>query len=274
VEAFKVSVTAAAVAAFLEEWAPLSTQASYDNSGFQCGDPQVSVSGILTCLDFTPQVLSEAQQAGCNLVIAHHPPIFRKLPSVTTATPAGRLLIETIKAGITVYALHTPADFAENGVSYVLASQLDIHDAELLAPDKDGLTGAGVIGQLHVPMSPHDFLAHVRQKLDQPSLRYSGNAPYIHRVAVCGGSGADLAGIAARKGAQAYVTSDVKYHQFFVDASDFLFVDAGHYETETAFVQVLARRLSEKFAPLNVISTRVCTNPVRFSITRSEPTTV
>ncbi len=269
-----MSVTAAAVAAFLEEWAPLSSQASYDNSGFQCGDPQAPVTGMLTCLDFTPQVLHEAVQSGANLVVAHHPPIFRKLNAITTATPAGRLLIDTIKAGVTVYALHTPADFAVNGVSFVLAELLDIRNPELLEPDKDARTGAGVIGELSTPMSPHDFLAHLRLKFDQPSLRYSGNAPYIHRVAVCGGSGADLTETAVRKGAQAYVTSDIKYHQFFVDAADFLLVDAGHYETETAFVPVLAGRLAARFAPIKVTATRVCTNPVRFSITRSEPITV
>lgn len=267
-------LNAAHVAAFLENWAPLPGQASYDNSGFQCGNPLAPVTGMLTCLDFTSGVLSEAIESGCNLVVAHHPVIFRKLSSVTSATPSGRLLIDTLNAGVTVYALHTPADFARNGVSFTLASQLDLRHAEFLSPSATGITGSGVLGELDEAMSPHDFLAFISTRLDQPQLRYSGNAPYIKKVAVCGGSGADLIEAATAAGAQAFVTADVKYHQFFVDQPDFLLVDCGHFESEIAFAAQLASLLSLAFPDVTVHTTRVYTNPVRYFSNRSEYTTV
>jgi dinuclear metal center YbgI/SA1388 family protein len=250
------------VCEFLERWAPLNTQASYDNSGFQCGDVDKPVHRILTCLDFTQEVLEEAMAIGADLVIAHHPCIFKKISSVTSQTASGRLLMNTLRSGITVYALHTPADVAFQGVSFLLAETIGLSDVTFLAPDTGRNIGMGAVGSFPEALSGDAFLAQLSVRLHAKSIRYSGLHHQIKKVAVCGGSGSDLIDAAAAVGADAFVTADLKYHQFFCDHHGLMLVDVGHYESEIMFPAALAQRLAKAFPSVSISLTSVVTNPV------------
>lgn len=248
---------------FLHAWAPQHLKADYDNVGLLVGDPQQQTTGVLTCLDVTPEVVDEAAEMGFNLIVAHHPLIFRKLAAVRADQPVGRIVTDLIRRDIAVIAAHTNLDSAEAGVSFVLAEQLGLIDLRFLETGREG-GGYGVIGQYDSPLDRDFFLARCAEALGVPALRYSGNAQAIDTVAVCGGAGAFLMDAARQAGAQAYVTADLKYHDFFNGDASFLLCDAGHYETEMPVSTRLAERIRSAFDGLDVRVTRQVTNPVRY----------
>ncbi|MDG5766876.1 Nif3-like dinuclear metal center hexameric protein [Balneolales bacterium ANBcel1] len=283
---------------FLEEWAPQSTKLEYDNVGLLVGDGNQPVERILTCLDVTPEVVDEAVETRTDLIIAHHPLIFRKLSRITPADTTGSLLYRLIKADIGLIAAHTNLDAASEGVSFVLAERLGLKNQRFLKQDESPVdvppsgagagrtgghtsrdagsgtageaaefpkaTGFGVIGEFDQPLRPEEFLKHVAQQLDSRGIRYAGSPDEITRVAVCGGSGSFLKDEAVRQKADAFVTADLKYHDFFLEAPDVLLVDAGHYESEVPVVGLLRDRLRNRFPGLAISSTQVNTNPVRY----------
>ena len=235
---------------------------AYDNSGLLVGSPRQDVTGLLTCLDVTEEVIDEALSNQLNLIVAHHPMIFEKLARINPDEPTGQLLYTLIRNNLLIYAAHTNLDAAMNGVSYVLAETLGLRELTFLAPESEN-TGFGVVGTLVEPMSAGDFLSRVADALGAQHIRHSGSCDRVERVAVCGGSGASLIGAAKAAGAQAYVTADIKYHDFFHGGKGFLLVDAGHYETEFPVVERLRARLSEAFPGLPVLATSCVTNPLQ-----------
>lgn len=255
-------IQASTIIEFFESWAPERTQMAYDNSGLLVGSPRQEVTGVLTCLDVTAEVIDEALSNQLNLIVAHHPIIFEKLARINPDEPTGQLLYTLIRNNLLIYAAHTNLDAAMNGVSYVLAEALGLTDLTFLAPGADQ-TGFGVVGTLAGPMATDAFLTHVAEKLGAKHIRHSGSVRRITRVAVCGGSGASLIGAAKASGAQAYVTADIKYHDFFNGTDDFLLVDAGHYETEFPAVDRMRERLSGAFPGLPVRATSCVTNPLQ-----------
>ncbi|MFT5517059.1 MAG: dinuclear metal center YbgI/SA1388 family protein, partial [Rhodothermales bacterium] len=241
--------TVAVVASRLETWAPRHTAESYDNVGLQVGRSSAVVTGIVVALDLTPQVIAEAETAGANLIITHHPLFFAPIKAITSASLVGSMALRMAEAGISHYAIHTNLDAARGGVSFALARQIGLENVTFLSEresDSDGTsTGLGAIGVLAPTMSTADFLAHVADSLGVPHLRHVSTPPReIRKVAVCGGSGSSLLDAALERGADAYVTADVKYHQFF-DALDatgqprLVYVDAGHYESEAVTEDLL-----------------------------------
>lgn len=258
-----MKVTVDHISEFFEHWAPFSTQAEYDNSGLLIGSPTLTVSGILTCLDVTEAVVDEALSLKCNLIVAHHPLIFRKIARINPDTSQGSLLYKLIQNNIAVLAVHTNLDAASNGVSFVLGDVLGLQNAQFLHfHDADKTHGYGVIGQLDKPLEKSAFLKHVSQRLNTPSIRFSGDVDVVKTVAVCGGTGVSLASKAQRSGADAYITADIKYHEYF-DIDKMLLVDAGHYETESPIIQHLQRKLSIAFETVTVKATSVVTNPMQ-----------
>ncbi len=131
--------------------------------------------------------------------------------------------------------------------------------------------GMGVIGLYRDKgLQQEEFLSQVSEALNVEAVRFSGKADYIKRVAVCGGAGVSLARQAIAAGAQAFVTADIKYHDYFIDTDNFLLVDAGHYQTEWPIVAVLKNELAEAFEDLQVFSTTVTTNPVKVFTSQSK----
>ncbi len=266
-------IHASTIIEFLNTWAPERTQLEYDNSGLLVGSPKQEVTGILTCLDVTEEVVAEAHSQRLNMIVAHHPIIFQKLARINPDEPIGRLLYTLIRNNSLIYASHTNLDAAMNGVSYVLAEAIGLTDPTFLAPGAES-TGFGVIGTLSRPMDSDEFRRHASQCLDAKHIRSSGSPARIERVAVCGGSGSGLISAAKAAGAQAFVTADIKYHDFFHGDEEFLLVDAGHYETEFPVVERLRERLSQAFPELMVRATACVTNPLEPtpSIIDSKPT--
>lgn len=265
-----MKVKAAQIAALLEQWAPLNTQEPYDNSGFQCGNPEEIIKGALVTLDVTPEILDEAVSLGANLIISHHPPVFKKLQNILETSSSGSLLIKALRSDITVYSLHTPADNAHDGVSFDMARQLGLLDLQFLKPGPKPGTGAGCIGNLPEDSKEAEFLSLVSAAFESAHLKFSGSADTIKTVAVCGGAGADLMPAAMDAGVDAFITADIRYHQFFPEKKQFLLIDCGHFESERPFVKSLAKRLNRSFPNLPVHVSTVYTNPVSYFTNRPE----
>ena len=355
----------------LEQWAPTSLALSYDNCGLLVGDPNQLVKKAIVSLDVTEGVVQEAIDQQANLIIAHHPVIFKGLRSIRPTTDSQRAIILAIKHDIAIYAIHTNLDRVDDGVNKALADRLNLSNRSVLdeasnlyklitfVPTKDLqvvrnalfsigagsigeyekasfvssgvgsfqgsassnpsigkagefaeveeeklevlLTdtllssalktlqehhpyeevaydivplqnknqnhGSGMIGELREPLSPDDFIQYLTNHLGLQLVRHSPLIKSkIKRVAICGGAGFDLLKNARQKGADAYVTADLKYHDFFEADSSLLLCDIGHYESEHWVIQEIKDYLTRNFANFAVLSTTVNTNPVHYSI--------
>ncbi|MBP8726442.1 MAG: Nif3-like dinuclear metal center hexameric protein [Saprospiraceae bacterium] len=251
----------------LERIAPLELQESYDNSGLLYGDPDWEVRGVLCCLDATEKVIGEALELGWNVIVSHHPPIFRGIKRLLPDDHTARTLTLAIKNDIALYAAHTNLDNKlENGVNQAIASRLGLEGLDILFPRPENpATGTGILGTLPGPLSAADFLNLVRERLLAKVIRHT--APpnrAIHRVAITGGSGAAWIAHARRRQADAYVTADVKYHDFFEADGQLLLCDIGHYESEQFTSELLARLISEKFRTFAAHCTKHSTNPIQY----------
>ena len=251
----------------LEEFAPLSLQDSYDNAGLQIGlTEDAEATGALLCLDVTEDVLDEAVRKGCNMVVSHHPLLFRPCKSITGADYIERCIIKAIKNDIAIYSAHTNLDNAKNGVNYRIAHKLGLTDIEILDPkNNDKSTGAGIIGHLAEPMEKEDFIAHVKKVFNASCVRFnSWTGRKVFRIALCGGSGAFLMSKAASAGVDAFLTGEVGYHRFFGHENELLLLELGHFESEQYTLEIL-REVIERAAPnLPIFDTEIETNPINY----------
>ncbi len=370
----------------LEAWAPPGSAQDYDNVGLQVGDASRSVTSAVLALDATPAVLAEAKAHDAELVVTHHPLLFRPLDGVTADGYVSNLALQFAEAGIGLYSIHTNLDAAPEGVSFALAERLGLtdvgfldgfadtlyklavfvpedafdevrraladagagrigdyeacafasegtgffkpgagadphigtaggdvesaherklevevarwnlssvmaalqeaHPYEEVAHDlypvkqKNSRAGLGALGHLEAPMPLSAFLDRVATRLDAGSLRYAGDPDAtVERVAVCGGAGSDFIGTARGAGADAYVTADVKYHEFFETlgrdgTSQMALVDPGHYETEALTEALLRDRLREAFPQVDWHRTDTTTSPMRTFVPAGDAGTV
>lgn len=244
----------------IEEFAPLSLQESWDNSGWQLGDPSANCSGVLLCVDVTPDIIREAVAKGCNLIVSHHPLIFRGVKQITGRDRVERCISQALREGISVYSSHTATDCAPDGVSWEMGRRLGLTDAQGL--DSSGL---GIIGDLPSEMSWKDFVALVKKTFGADSVKCSrvpSDGWKVSKVGLCGGSAAEFLPLAIARGAQAYVTADCKLNQFIDHADDILLIDSGHFETEECTKEIFYRVISEKFPNFAVWKSTVERNPV------------
>ncbi len=320
----------------------------YDNVGLLVGEQNHQVNRILVCLDVTEEVVDEAIKKQCELIVSHHPLIFKKLSRINPTDEQGRIIYKLIRNEIALLSAHTNLDAALDGVSFVLANNLGLDDLQFLERNysvsrkitltttfedteavlkllnyysaeeahfftvdgrKEGLKcfeaiidahnvgslkntleregllkkgsfqelemaspsnnfGLGVIGTYPEDgIAKGEFLHLVCRALEVNAIKYSGDVGRIRKVAVCGGAGVFLKGSAIASGADAFVTSDIKYHEYFTEKQDFLLVDVGHYESEFPVVEAIRKELSEGFEELEVYATESVTNPVRIYTT-------
>ena len=253
---------------FLETIAPPHLQESYDNAQLIVGDPRTEITGVLTCLDSTEAVVAEAVATGCNVIVAHHPIVFRGLKSLTGKTYIERTVIAAIKHDVAIYAIHTNLDnVLRHGVNERIAQRLGLVDHRILAPKTptEPTVGSGLVGQLPAALSETDFLALVKERLGAGVIKHTAllGQP-VRTVAVCGGAGGFLLEAAVRAGAQVFVTADYKYHEFFDADGRLLIADVGHYESEQFTIQLLQEIISSKFSNFAARCTTVRTNPVHY----------
>jgi dinuclear metal center YbgI/SA1388 family protein len=253
----------------LESIAPLHLQESYDNAGLIVGDPNTEVTGILTSLDCTEEIVEEAAARGCNLVVAHHPIVFRGLKRLNGANYVERTVIRAIQLGVAIYAIHTNLDNVRSrGVNERIAQQLGLTQLRLLrAMDDTEQVGSGMVGELPQPLSEEEFLRQLCERMDTPVVRHTPlTGRPVETVAVAGGAGGFLLADAKRAGAQVFVTADYKYHEFFDAEGEIVICDIGHYESEQFTTQLLAELLTKEFTTFAVLSTKRNTNPVRYFV--------
>ncbi len=355
----------------LTETAPLPTQESYDNAGLLIGEPSSPVDRALITLDVTEETVDEAIAKSCQLIVSHHPLIFRPLKRLTASTPTEKIVIKMIKNDIALISMHTNLDNSFNGVNNKLAYILGLEDIKILQPmdgtllklvvyvpashsefvsqalfdagcgtigaydecsyliegkgsfrasegcnpyvgtigkrhhenetaittilpeynlnkaikaihithpyeepaydifkleNSNPMLGAGMIGSLKEKMVEEDFLTHVCNKLGAKCLRH--NKPTgrdIKKIAICGGSGSFLIQQAIKSGADAYVTADIKYHEF-ADTDDILLVDAGHFETEQFTKHLLKEVIIKKIPNFVALISEKSYNPVNYFV--------
>lgn len=255
----------------LEQWAPLNFQESYDNSGLISGNPSQECSGILCSLDCTEAVVDEAIAKGCNLIVSHHPIIFKGLKQLNINHYIGRTLTKAISNNICLYAFHTNLDNVIDGVNKSLADQLQLTNRRILAPiagklDQNGQPiGAGIVGELPLETEAGSFLQWVKEKFHLSVLKHT---PIINNqlktIALCGGSGSFLIDIAKAQKVDCFITSDLKYHEFFEADNQLLLVDIGHGESEQYVPDLIVAYLSIKFPTFAVLRSLVNTQPVTY----------
>ncbi len=249
---------------WVETWASPNWQESWDNCGWQI-EPGIrsQPAGVLVCLTPTLAVMAEAirlkqEGAPVNLIFAHHPLIFSPLKSVTADDFVGDMVRLGITHGIGVYSAHTNFDQVADGTADVLAQLLGLHNSVPVVPTQNDL-GYGRVGDLPDAQSLDELLAVIQRQLNPPNLIHSPTADLqqmIDRVAVLGGSGASFMAAVAKTGAQAYLTSDCKFHQFQEGRDrNLILIDAGHYATE----RPACAKLVEKFQQQGVAWTQLST---------------
>ena len=354
----------------LEQAAPLAYQEAYDNAGLQCGDPQQAVRGVLVALDCTPAVVDEALARGCNVVVTHHPLIFKPLKRLTGATEVEQTLLKAIKNDVALYAAHTNLDNVRHGVNRRLGEKLGLTNLRILDPKTGTLgklvfyapptyteavlaalyavgagqvgaysacsfrtdgtgtytpgagtnpfrgapgrpetaaeqrvevllplhlqapalralrqahpyeevayeliklenahqdVGSGMVGELPEPLPPAEFRARLRAALGVPVVKYTAFDQPVKTVALCGGAGSFLIGKARAAGAQAYVTGDLKYHEYFGAEGRLMLCDVGHFESEQFTSEIFRDLLTSAFnRTFAVLIAQTLTNPVRY----------
>lgn len=235
------------IAKMIETIAPLPLQEGYDNSGLQCGIPSQEVMRVLTCLDVTEQVIEEAHQRDCQMIVSHHPLLFRGTKCINPEHDyISRCLFKAIGYNIALYAAHTNLDNAYGGVNYRLGEVLGLRNVSPLVPMADRyLCGTGLIGELPEPLSRQQFMEMIKERLKCKHIAHNNGGPErISRIAMCGGAGSDFIADAERQGADAYLTGEARYHEYF-GHPDILFVTAGHFETEQYTIELLRDIISK-----------------------------
>ena len=261
----------------------MALQESYDNSGLIVGDRDAEVTRALLCLDCTEAVVEEAIVKGCDIIIAHHPIVFGGLKRFTGGDYVQRTVIKAIQNNIAIYACHTNLDnVLRGGVNERIAQQLGFDVERVLRPiaadfgsfaSSGGVVdsevfrtaGAGILCNLQKPMNVLDFLQHVKERMGAEVVKYTKcDVEVVGKVAICGGAGSFLIGDALRAGADAFITSDVKYHEFFDAQGKMLLCDIGHYESEKYTIDLFSNILSAKFPKFATIFAGTITNPIDY----------
>ena len=285
------------IKSFLEGMAPLAVQESWDNSGLQIGCSDKDIHKVMVCLDLTEAVLDEAEAIGADLVISHHPLIFKGLKSISGSTYQERCVRKAILSDIAVYSAHTSLDNILGGVNHKIASLLGLSSLRWLdsgesaegcdekcggaaekscgegAEGKCGgadavarASGSGLIGELKEPVAAAEFLHTVKTIFDVKALKHSplSSTTTIRSVALCGGAGAFLLPQAVAKGADCFISGEFHYHDYFDPGT--LLIELGHYESEQFTQDLLKESLERAFPELEIVKTSVNTNPQEWLI--------
>jgi dinuclear metal center YbgI/SA1388 family protein len=224
----------------LEELMPSSLAEDWDNVGLMVGRKGKTVKRILLALDLSKEVVEQAIAQKIDMIITHHPAIFKKLKRVVDNDWQQDLLLTLMENGIAVYSAHTNLDCVSTGVNDVLAKLLKLEDADIL-DDSNGLGRIGFVDK----MTLADYAQFVKTALKADYVIVGDAGKQVHKVAVCGGAGSDLIDLALAKGADTLVTGDVKYHSAQQAVfSGLNIIDAGHQPTELPVLDKLADRLS------------------------------
>ncbi|MGL5380811.1 Nif3-like dinuclear metal center hexameric protein [Clostridium sp.] len=234
----------------MENMAPTYLKEDFDNVGLMVGDREKGVRKVLIALDCTLEALEEAKNEEVDLIITHHPLIFRKPNSITTDTLQGKKIIELIKNDISLYSSHTNLDSVENGLNQTIVELLGYKSDELLEVNKKtskGNDGLGRIIRLDSEINLDEFVSLVKKKLSVEKIRVVEGNSTIKNIAVINGSGQDFISKAVSKGADCIITGDTTYH-FALDYKEMgiTIIDVGHFSSEwLVFLKVMEKVTKE-----------------------------
>ena len=254
---------------YIEELAPLQYAEDFDNVGLLVGNYTTEVTGVLVALDTLEDTIDEAIANNCNLIISFHPIIFSGLKKLNGNTYVERVVLKAIKNDISIYATHTALDNVKNGVSGKICEILGLQNIQTLIPksninSKEEI-GMGMIGEFKEEMNEKDFLQFIKTTMKTECVRHSEliEKP-IKKVAVLGGSGSFAIQNAIHSNADAYISADFKYHDFFKAEKQILLADIGHYESEQFTKNLLVEYLTKKFTNFAIILSEKSTNPIYY----------
>lgn len=250
----------------LEEEYPLECAEEWDNPGLLVGRRNRDVRKILIALDATEETIRQAVDQGADMLITHHPLLFRSIKNVTDETFTGRRILALIENNITYYAMHTNFDVL--GMSRLNEQQLELKNTRVLdvTVETDGiLEGIGRVGEWEEPMTLRQTAEFVRDRLGLQAVRCYGlkegseeEEEMISRAAICGGSGKSMIGPAIEEEAQVLITGDIDYHTAIDALAQGLYIiDAGHYGTEYGFISYLAERLQKLLPEIEIAEASV-----------------
>lgn len=251
----------------LEQFAPLPLQEGWDNAGLQVGLTEAEVSGALLCLDVTEAIIDEAIRRGDNLVVSHHPLLFRGLKTVSDADYVQRTVMKAVKNDIVVVSMHTNMDNARGGVNYKIAEKLGLRDVHFLAGKTVGgvEAGSGVVGELPEEIATDDFIQTVKRGFGVECMMCNElMRRKIRRVAICGGAGDFLLDDAVKAGADAFITGEMHYHVYFGYEQRIQICVIGHYQSEQYTTEIFRSVINDVCPELPVHIAGTCTNPILY----------
>ena len=268
----------------LEQYAPLPLQEGYDNAGLQVGLTEaVEVSGALLCLDVTEAVVDEAIRKGCNLIVSHHPLIFRKLARISDENYVQRTVMKAIKNDIAIVSMHTNMDAATGGVNFKIAEKLGLRNVRFFGGEKEvnGVKGGeGVMGEIadeaieassdlkerfSEGIAADDLILMLRDRFRVESVQCNEllRRP-IRKVALCGGVGSFLLDAAIAAGADAFITGEMHYHEFFGHEQEIQICVIGHYQSEQFTSEIFQSIIEEKCPGVKCYISEINTNPILY----------
>lgn len=233
----------------MEKFSPVNLKEDFDNVGLMVGDKSKDVKKILLALDCTESVIEEAKECGANLILTHHPLIFRKPSSITTDTILGRKIIKLIQNDINLYSAHTNLDSVRDGINDTIVSMLGFTSYEIMDKSKiSDNAGIGRMVKLDTPMTLEEIIDRCKKTFNLEGLRYAGEIyKKIEKIAIINGSGQSYFESAYRKGADLVITGDTTYH-FVSDYCEMgmAILDIGHFKSEwSVFLEVIKRLENE-----------------------------
>ncbi len=243
----------------IDTFAPFALSEEWDNPGLMIGSYEADVSRVAVCLDAVSEAVVSAHENNCNVLLCHHPLIFRGVKKIDVDSEFGRTLSAAIRYGVNIIAAHTNWDKAEGGVNDTLASLLGLMKTEPL--DEFGLSGI-----MREKMKPDEFFAHVKTSWHLTHIDiYTQDMPeYISRVSLCGGSGSSFWHSALNHKADVYITADMKYHELIDASRDGLTIaNINHGEMERVSLPELARKVSESGIETVNLNINALTEPIR-----------
>jgi dinuclear metal center YbgI/SA1388 family protein len=230
------------------------------------GDRNKEVKKVLLALDCTLKVIEEGKKNNVDLIITHHPLIFRKPSKITTDTLQGKKIIELIKNDISLYSSHTNLDSAEGGLNSTIVTLLGYEEGTLIEINsKNSKAGLGRIIELNKKEDLEEVIDNIKSKLNINNLRVVKGNDKVSKIAIINGSGQDFFGKAINMGADCIITGDTTYHF----ASDYKemgisIIDIGHFSSEQIVFFEVMKRIRDKFKDIEFINSRVEEDPYTF----------
>lgn len=259
------------VCQYLERLAPVRLAETWDNVGLVVGRKSQQVERIITCLTLTEDVAEEAIQASAQLVITHHPILFRATKRIDDSSVEGRILLALIEKGVAVYSPHTAYDSAADGINQQFAEAIGLQDIQAVRKTPaESTLGAGRFGTLRSPETREAFAEKILGTLNATHLEACWANPTISRIAVACGAAADFLTDAIQLNCDTFITGEARFHSILESrAAGVNLILTGHYFSERRAVEQLAGKIQIEFPELLVFASEKESNPTQL-IRRAE----